>query len=977
MDHRAARDPHGGLQMDPLLTCANGHRWPAPPDAGASSFCPVCGAAAQSETLVQNFETPAQAAASPAEGASFQTAPLPESQWPKIASPWPATPGYEIVEELGRGGMGVVYRARQTALKRDVALKMILAGAFAGQSELRRFANEAEAIARLDHPNIVQVYEIGEADGRPFIALEFLEGGSLAGKLAGKPQPPRQAAEMIATLADAVEFAHQRGIIHRDLKPANVMFDRHGTMKITDFGLAKQLEGESAGTRTGDVMGTPAYMAPEQAGGATKQLGPPCDVYALGVILYEMLTGRPPFHGEESVDTLLAVLSEEPLPPRRLTAHIPRDLETICLKCLEKSPARRFASAGELAADLRRFLNYEPIAARPPGAIERTAKWVRRHPVRAVAAAASVLLLAASSAGFAYHARTLSRQLSETEHQRQRAEADLDLALDTVDKLVERLTGENLASLPKSDPIRRDFLEITLAFCQGLLGENPGEPGVRWRMARARRQSASIQQIFGNVEQAEADYRQGIRDLDALVAEFPQRPEYRRDLAATHNNLGNLLRTEGRAKGAEDEYRVAQHAFERLSEESPDDADFRQQLAVSWNNLALARLAAGDAAGAEEAQNRALSIYQALEKQHSDAAEIVQATAGAYGNLGALYKATGRLDQAGAAFREAASRFRRLHEQSPAKAEYRLLLASTENNLAAIASASGDAAAADTAYAAAIEQFEALAREFPDVPAYRQRLADTINNRCLLLAFSGRAEEARSGFDRARELSEREPAETASLANRESLAVSYFGLGMLAADAGDLAQADEWLKRCLAERQTLIKRQPDRADYFAQLAVTYDFAADLARRRKNLTAAIDNGEDAVRTQRRAIELAPQMSRYRPALLQFSETLVADRLQQGDIVQAVKEAERLAETLPEDGDGCRKAAELLARCLAAAQASPPKDFDAEQVASRAVALLREAARLGSLSAADLESSALFAPLRSRDDFNELLKSLKRG
>lgn len=937
------------------LTCANGHRWLAPEgaEAGAPPLCPKCGAAGHSP---------------------LETAPLPASAWPKIASPWPATPGYEILEELGRGGMGVVYRARQLALHRDVALKMILAGAYAGQDELRRFANEAQAIAHLDHPNIVQIYEIGEADARPFIALEFLEGGSLSARLAGKPQPARAAAAMIATLADAVEFAHERGIVHRDLKPANVMFDRHGTMKITDFGLAKQLEAGAGATRTGDVMGTPAYMAPEQAGGAAKQVGPPCDIYALGVILYEMLTGRPPFHGQDSVDTLLAVLSEEPLPPRRLAARIPRDLETICLKCLEKSPARRYASAGELAADLRRFLNNEPIVARPPGAIERGVKWARRHPARAIAVAASFVLLAASSVGFAYHSRTLSLQLAETDRQRTRAEADLDLALDTVDKLVERLSGETLASLPKSDPIRREFLEITLAFCQGLLQENPGSPGVRWRMARARRQAASIQQIFGHSDKAETDYRQGIRDLDELVAEFPDQQEYRRDLAATHNNLGNLLRTAGRGKSAEGEYHVAQQTFQQLCDESPDDADFRQQLAVSWNNLGLARLAAGDPAAAEEAANRALELYQALEREHPETADFVQAAAGAYGNLGALYKATARLDRAGEAFREAASRFERLHKQAPAKAEYRLLLASTENNLAAVLSAGGDATAAVAAYDSSIELLDGLAAEFPDVPAYRQRLADTLNNRALLLAYSGRGQDARSGFDRARELCEQEPAETANLANRETLAVSCFGLSMLAAEAGEAPQADEWLKRCFAVRRELVKRQPERSEYHAQLAVTYDFAAELARRRHHLLAAVANDEDAVRTQRRAIELAPQMERYRFPLLQFSQMLVADRLQQGEIAQAVKDAERLAETLPDDGDACRTAAELLARCLSAAEASKPADFDADAVACRAVALLQQAAKLGALTAAALKENSAFAPLRTREDFNELEKEL---
>ena len=979
--NRTVYDTIGCVEMDRILTCTNGHRWPLPSwgdDAAvaAPARCPICGAATNGETFFQALDTPPQTPpAAAAESSPYQTKPLPESAWPKLESQWPAAPGYEIVEELGRGGMGVVYRARQLALKRDVALKMILAGACAGPGDLRRFANEAEAIAQLDHPNIVQIYEIGEAEGRPFIALEFLEGGSLAVRLAGQPQPPRAAADMIATLAEAVEFAHQRGIVHRDLKPMNVMFDRHGTMKITDFGLAKQLQGDSAGTRTGDVMGTPAYMAPEQAGGATKQVGPPCDIYALGVILYEMLTGRPPFHGEDSVDTLLAVLSEEPVSPRRLTAHLPRDLETICLKCLEKSPARRFVSAGQLAADLRRFLNNEPITARPPGAVERGVKWVRRHPARAIAAVSSLVLLVAATGGFAFHANRLALQLAETEKQRQRAEADLDLALDTVDELVDRLSGENLASLPKSDPIRHDFLEITLAFCRGLLSENPGEPGVRWRMGRARRQAASIQQIFGHVEQAESEYRQGILDLKELVAEFPQRQEYRRDLAATLNNLGILLRAAGRAKAAEDEYRVAQKAFQRLSDESPDDADFRQHLAASWNNLGLARLAAGDAAGAEEAEGRSMKLYQALEQKHSVSAEIIQALAGAYGKLGALYKATGRLDRSVAAFRDSAARFERLHKLAPAKAEYRLLLASTENNLAAVLSASGDATAAAAAYGAAIEMLDGLAAEFPDVPQYRQRLADTLNNRSLLLAYSGHAQDARNGFERTRELSEREPAETASLANRETLAVSLFGLSMLSAGAGDSSAAERYLKQCLDTRNDLVKRQPERPDYYAQLAVTYDYAAELARKH-DVRAAQVYEEDAVRMQRRAIELAPQMARYHLALLRFTEMLAGDELQQGEFARAVQAAERLVETLPENGDACRTAAELLARCLTAAQASAPEDFDAGQVARRAIDLLHQAAQHGSLTAAALKETAAFASLRQREDFLRLLESLTR-
>jgi WD40 repeat protein/tRNA A-37 threonylcarbamoyl transferase component Bud32 len=287
-------------------------------------------------------------------------------------------PGYEILEELGRGGMGVVYKARQTKLNRLVALKMILASGHAGEAELARFRTEAEAIARLQHPNIVQVYEVGEHDGRPFFSLEFCPGGSLDRKLAGTPLPPQQAAQLVETLARAMQAAHEANVIHRDLKPANVLLAADGSPKITDFGLAKKLD-DAGQTQSGAVLGTPSYMAPEQAGGKARELGPAADVYALGAILYELLTGRPPFKAATQVDTILQVLGDEPVPPTQLQSRTPRDLETICLKCLQKAPGKRYGSAAALAADLHRYQAGEPIQARPVGRVERAGKWVRRH----------------------------------------------------------------------------------------------------------------------------------------------------------------------------------------------------------------------------------------------------------------------------------------------------------------------------------------------------------------------------------------------------------------------------------------------------------------------------------------------------------------------------------------------------------------------------------------------------------------------
>jgi WD40 repeat protein/tRNA A-37 threonylcarbamoyl transferase component Bud32 len=305
--------------------------------------------------------------------------------------------GYDILGELGRGGMGVVYKARQTRLQRLVALKMIVSGIHAGEAEQARFRTEAEAIARLQHPNIVEVHEIGDHDGKPFFALEFCAGGSLEKKLGGTPLPPGEAARLIETLARAMQAAHEAKVLHRDLKPANVLLTEAGIPKITDFGLAKKLD-DVGQTQPGAIMGTPSYMAPEQAGGQSKDLGPGCDIYGLGALLYECLTGRPPFKAATELDTILQVIGDEPVPPSQLQSKTPKDLETICLKCLQKEPARRYASAEALAEDLRRFRAGEPVLARPVGRLERAWRWCRRNPaVAALTALVAVALLAGTA----------------------------------------------------------------------------------------------------------------------------------------------------------------------------------------------------------------------------------------------------------------------------------------------------------------------------------------------------------------------------------------------------------------------------------------------------------------------------------------------------------------------------------------------------------------------------------------------------
>jgi WD40 repeat protein/serine/threonine protein kinase len=421
----------------------------------------------------------------------------------------PAIPGYEILEELGRGGMGVVYKARQVGLNRIAALKMILGGTQSGPEQVARFLAEAEAVAQLQHPNIVQIYEVGRHGEQPYFALEYVSGGGLDKKLNGTPLPPQDAARLVQAAARGIHAAHERGIIHRDLKPANILLatgeDRGWRMedralpssiidprssipKITDFGLAKRVDTGAGLTQTGAILGTPSYMAPEQAQSGQVPVGPPTDVYALGAILYELLTGRPPFRAATPLDTIMHVVAEEPVPPSRLTPRLPRDLETICLKCLAKEPRKRYASAADLAEDLSRFLRGQPVHARPVGRFERSWRWCRRNPVLAGLSAAVVGLLVTLSVGSTIAAlylreaadtegdlRAQAEQAARTERTL-RAESDQARkdALAKADESRQRLVRLNVRAAAASLD-RDDWLTAQVWFAEALI-QDRGDP---------------------------------------------------------------------------------------------------------------------------------------------------------------------------------------------------------------------------------------------------------------------------------------------------------------------------------------------------------------------------------------------------------------------------------------------------------------------------------------------------------------------
>jgi tetratricopeptide (TPR) repeat protein len=423
----------------------------------------------------------------------------------------PQLPGYDVEAMLGRGGMGIVYKARHLRLNRIVALKMLLAGAYAGAHERARFQREAEAVASLRHANIVQIYDVGDHDGCPYFTMELLEGGSLAQALAGTPLAARRAAGLLTTVAEAVHVAHQAGIVHRDLKPANILLTAEGTPKVVDFGLARHFDGEPTLSLSGARIGTPSYMAPEQVTGTVRAIGPATDIYALGALLYEMLTGRPPFRAETAAETERQVIAVEPVPPARLNPKVPRDLETICLKCLHKDPERRYADAGALAEDVRRFVEGRPIRARRISLLERAWRWCRRNPTGAALALAVVVLVGLSVGGALWIQRQQLERRMEAQLRRERARSAIERVLGHQEDLRERGRWEDakleLAQAEmRLDDARSDELQRRLARAHSELDRairaEAEDPGLVLRMAKSEAELGRAGRVEALLERA-------------------------------------------------------------------------------------------------------------------------------------------------------------------------------------------------------------------------------------------------------------------------------------------------------------------------------------------------------------------------------------------------------------------------------------------------------------------------------------------
>jgi tetratricopeptide (TPR) repeat protein/tRNA A-37 threonylcarbamoyl transferase component Bud32 len=936
--------------MHEVWICPRGHRWelsrePAGTASNAQATCPICAA--------ETMPGPGPATAVTIEHDLVrEQPPAPTRVWtdsqpasPAIAAaaaPPDVIAGYEILGVLGRGGMGVVYKARQRGLDRTVAIKMILAGAHAGAEEIARFHTEANAVAQLQHPNIVQIYEVGEEAGCPYFSLEFVDGVSLTQKLAGTPLPPREAARLAEPLARGMHWAHQRGIVHRDLKPGNVLLTADGTPKITDFGLAKRVEADSSQTRTGAVLGTPSYMAPEQAMGKTREVGPAADVYALGAILYEMLTGRPPFRAATMMETLLQVQYEEPLAPCRLNSQVPADLETICLKCLEKMPSKRYGTALDLAEDLRRFQAGEPIVARPIRTWERVAKWARRRPTAAAlvglgvfSTAGGILAALAYTAQLQHYNVQLAAAAERAREQSVRAERNFGYAREAVQRMLTRVADELLLDVPQSEPVRRAILEEALGYYQKFLQERSDDPKVRSETGSAFHSVAEICRLLGDRARSQQAYEQAVAIFGQLMIEFPAQPDYAEQLADSYNSMGELLRISADPETAEPCYLNALQTQQRLARDFPGQLNYQMKQARTQYNLGILYKDSGRSEAAQRAYHQAIVLLQDLVSRDPQIAAYRRELARALVNQGILLRATNQPSDAELAYNEAITIYRALVDQHPNKTDYRHEYASSCVNLGNLLLLldRNRREQATEAYSKALKLFQALADDSPQVPVYRKELANCYNSVAALLKLQNQAAAAKNRWDQARKILDKLAEDFPNIPDYSHLRGGVIGnLGSLAYDEGDLVEAQRLL------------------------------------------------EQAITCHQAALASNPQHPAYRSFLRTDATRLGRVFLHRGDHAKVAEVMAVLADHLPGNLREYVRAASLLGQCILLARddlnlAESDRSALTDAYAIQAISLLRGAIALGYDDLQELEHLPDFQSLRVRQDFQDMVEAVR--
>jgi serine/threonine-protein kinase len=714
-------------------------------------------------------------------------------------------PGYEIVGELGRGGMGVVYKARQVGLNRQVALKMVLAGVHAGPPQLARFQAEAEAVAGLQHPNIVQIYEVGRRDGLPYFSLEFVDGGSLLDKVHRQPQPPRDAAHLIETLARAMYYAHQRGIIHRDLKPANVLLTANGIPKITDFGLAKRLESSSGHTASGTIIGTPSYMAPEQAGGEIRKIGPAADIYALGAILYELLTGRPPFEAATAMETLRCVIDEEAAPPSRLQPNISADLETICLKCLQKDSGKRYGTAEQLAEDLRRFLSGEPILARPITGPERFWRWCKRNPRTGALAGSVALLLVLVTCVSTYSYFTIRAEKAATEEQRELAENSARL-----EKLQRGIAEAAEKKAQEQAKIAGEQRTLALNTLYGMITKFEEKLHDKEEMSDLRKEL---------LEMAMQGLNQVSRSVEnAALAD--------RSMGLALQRVGDYYYQMGRTEEALKQVNLSLDIFRKLEREEPQNDWLPWNSAISYDALArITRELKGDPAAARNFLEKSMRLREKLLASPRSAgppqAVRRDALVVSYDKLANLSDLIGDMTEAKNYALKALEPSQAILAANPGDFHAKQTLTNAYYYLGKVSAHRGDVAAGRKYFQKCLEMWQAFCKAEPTNGTAKMKLGWVYDVTGDLEAEYRRAKEALEfylkGHDIHQAMYKKEP-QNAEL--QWYLAYSNYRLATARRMGGDLAGAQKDDRESLSLRELLAKTDPNNFQRIEELMIS-------------------------------------------------------------------------------------------------------------------------------------------------------------
>jgi tetratricopeptide (TPR) repeat protein len=907
----------------------------------------------------------------------------------RAASVPPEVAGYEILEELGRGGMGVVYKAWHKRLRRLVAIKMLTDGSGAQRQEHARLQTEAEALARLQHPNIVQVYEVGEYQGRLYLVLEHVDGGSLDRRLAGTPQPAADAALLIETLARAIHAAHQRDIIHRDLKPANILLANAGReppvekqpgvgpgaaladciAKITDFGLAKRLDVALGQTQTGVVMGTPSYMPPEQALGQSKAVGPGADIYALGAILYEMLTGRPPFRGENVLDTLQQVLSRDPLAPRALHPKVPRDLETICLKCLEKEKTKRYPTAQALAEDLRRFRAGEAIWARPTGVVERLWRWTRRRPAIAGLLAGLVVVGVSGLAGVTEFA-------VRAERQRREARANFQLAMDAVEQYCTKVSEDLRLREQDLRPLRQQLLQTAVEFHEKFADKYADQPGLRAELGQACLRLGDLTAEIDARPRAIAYFERARQIFHELSEAEQYRPEHRESLAQAHAALGRLYGETGKRDEAEQALQTAVAILEQLTKDNTDFAPYQRRLAQTYQVLSNVYQRGSLADKAESPCRAAITLCEGLVHRSPNNRVFRRELADSYASLGDLvhYHFVRRWQEGEVAYKKAIEVQDELIALDPRSAEYRFTMASYLRRLGCLYRITGRADTAEASLKKSRTALEDLVREHSFVTPYQKELGNVYEDLGNLYYFTGRIQPAEEPWRSALRvwelLTARDPSDTISAG---FLGTNQCNLATLIREKGDPQGALAWFGKSIATLEAAHGRDPRQANLPRFLTVAHEERARTFTLLARHTEALQDWDSVLEYERGLLRPWFKMQR----------ALTLARL--GDHSRATAEASALVQGFAQHSHSgqrlCLEAARVY--CVAAGRAKDDQKLSPEDrlllievYGASAIELLRRVVQDGNKDVAQATQNKDFELVRSRADFRNLIAELQK-